>query len=365
MPAFRVGFYESLRSNLAEHGVKLDLIYAPNQRNTFLTTGLDWATPVPMRWIGGKLGWQPALGHCRGKDLVVIQQESKYLLNPVLQLWSKLGGPKVAYWGHGKNFQSTHPDAASERFKAWLARHVDWWFAYNKLSAEAVIATGFPEDRITSVMNAIDTREIRESRARQGNSDLDALRQQLGIESDNVAVYTGGLYKSKRLDFLIEAADHIRERVPDFHLIVIGDGPDAGVIQQAAENRSWLHAPGSKSNQEKVPYWMISKLLLIPGLVGLVVVDSFALGVPLVTTDYPYHSPEIDYLDSGRNGLQVECGEDAAKYAEAVVTLLKDETTRNQLASEAEKDGAHYSLEAMASNFAQGVLQCMKIDAEF
>jgi len=361
MPAFRVGFYEILREKLAAEGVRLDLIYAPNQRNTFVTAEVDWAIRVPILWIGGKIGWQPVLRYCRGRDLVVVQQETKYLVNPVLQLWSKFGGPKVAYWGHGKNFQTSDTTSLEGRVKAWLSRRVDWWFAYNRLSGDAVRDLGFPNKQITEVMNAIDTTLIRKTMAETSPDSLRAHKARLGIESEHVAVYTGGLYKAKRIDFLIDSAVKIREQIADFHLIVIGHGPDAGLVEAAAASHPWIHAVGPKNDREKVPYWMISKLLLIPGLVGLVIVDALALGVPLVTTDYPFHSPEIDYLRSGQNGLLVHCGEDAKAYAHAVCALLKDEPTRLGLAETAKSDGGRYSFEAMATNFAEGVMRCLTL----
>lgn len=361
MPAFRVGFYEILREKLAAEGVRLDLIYAPNQRNTFVTAEVDWAIRVPILWIGGKIGWQPVLRYCRGRDLVVVQQETKYLVNPVLQLWSKFGGPKVAYWGHGKNFQTSDTTSLEGRVKAWLSRRVDWWFAYNRLSGDAVRDLGFSNKQITEVMNAIDTTLIRKTMAETSPDSLRAHKARLGIESEHVAVYTGGLYKAKRIDFLIDSAVKIREQLADFHLIVIGHGPDAGLVEAAAASHPWIHAVGPKNDREKVPYWMISKLLLIPGLVGLVIVDALALGVPLVTTDYPFHSPEIDYLRSGQNGLLVHCGEDAKAYAHAVCALLKDEPTRLGLAETAKSDGGLYSFEAMATNFAEGVMRCLAL----
>jgi glycosyltransferase involved in cell wall biosynthesis len=361
MPAFRVGFYEILREKLAENGIVLDLIYAPNQRNTFLNAEVDWAIQVPLRWIAGRVGWQPVLKHCRGKDLVVVQQEIKYLVNPVLQLWSKLGGPKVAYWGHGRNFQSSSTGSIGDRFKACLSKHVDWWFPYNTRSGDVVRAFGFPAGRITEVMNSIDTTLIRKVRGSTSMEDLARLKDELGITSSKVAVYTGGLYKAKRIEFLIEAALFIRQQIPDFHLIVIGDGRDADLVIKAASAHYWIHPVGAKTDTEKVPYWMLAKLLLIPGLVGLVIVDSFALGVPLITTDYPFHSPEIDYLRDGENGLRVNCGDDAGAYANAVVRLLEDGDELARLAENAEADGGRYSFEAMATNFADGVIRCLPL----
>jgi L-malate glycosyltransferase len=40
--------------------------------------------------------------------------------------------------------------------------------------------------------------------------------------------------------------------------------------------------------------------MLMPGLVGLAVLDAFADGIPRVTTVIEYHSPEIEYLVPGR-----------------------------------------------------------------
>jgi glycosyltransferase involved in cell wall biosynthesis len=358
MPAFRVPFYERLRELLAGRGVELRLVYAPNQRNTFLKGELEWAEPVPIRWIG-PLGWQPVLGLCRGCDLVVIQQETKYAVNPLLQAWSALGGPKVAYWGHGKNFQKAAENGIGGFVKNLLAKRVDWWFAYNDLSAKVVAGLGFPCERITSVGNAVDTAGMRKRLETLDPSEVSALREAHGIRSQNIAVYTGGLYPNKRIGFLLEAAAKIREAIPDFELIIIGGGPQRAKVAEAARQNPWIHDIGPKDDHGKVPFWAMAKLLLMPGLVGLVVVDSFALGVPLVTTDYPFHSPEIDYLRDGENGCVVACGEDSSGYADGVVALLRDPQRITALKEEAIRSSGLHTIEHMAENFANGVMRCL------
>ncbi len=359
MPAFRVPFYERLRELLAGRGVELRLVYAPNQRNTFLKSELEWAKPVPIRWVG-PLGWQPVMNMCRGCDLVIIQQETKYAVNPLLQIWSRFGGPKVAYWGHGKNFQKAEESGFGGFLKEFLAKRVDWWFAYNDLSAKVVANLGYPRERITSVGNAVDTAGMRKRREEIDPSEVAALREALGILSENVAVYTGGLYPNKRIDFLLDAARRIRASVPDFELLVIGDGPERFKIKEAARAETWIHDLGSKNDHDKVPFWSMAKLLLMPGLVGLVVVDSFALGVPLVTTDYPFHSPEIDYLKDGENGCIVPCGDDPNAYADAVVALLRDPQRIAALKEGAIRSSGLHTIENMAASFAEGVIQCLQ-----
>jgi glycosyltransferase involved in cell wall biosynthesis len=360
MPAFRVPFYERLRELLADRGVALRLIFAPNQRNTFLKRELTWAEPVAMKWLG-PIAWQPVLGHCIGESLIIIQQEMKYAANPVLQAWSKIGGPRIAYWGHGRNFQKPPETGAMAAIKRFLSKQVDWWFAYNDLSARVVASYGFPADRITSVGNAVDTTGMKARLCGLEPDEIRQAREAHGISSENIAIYTGGLYPNKRIDFLLEAARRIRARVPDFELIVIGDGPERLKITEAARAETWIHDLGSKNDHDKVPFWAMAKLLLMPGLVGLVVVDSFALGVPLVTTDFPFHSPEIDYLKDGENGCMVKCGEDAAAYAEAVARLLCDPERLERLRAGAISSAAEHTIENMAKNFADGVMRCLKM----
>jgi glycosyltransferase involved in cell wall biosynthesis len=192
-------------------------------------------------------------------------------------------------------------------------------------------------------------------------NELENLKRQLGILSDNIAVYTGGLYSLKRIPFLIESAVRIRKLLPDFHLLVIGDGPERPLVTAAARDCPWIHDLGPKNDTEKVPYWAISKLLLMPGGVGLVVLDSFALGVPMVTTDTHLHGPEIEYLASGVNGLLVPCGDDLGVYAESVVVLLKDEARLAAMREAAIEAAGRHTIEQMAANFADGVMKALAL----
>jgi len=102
----------------------------------------------------------------------------------------------------------------------------------------------------------------------------------------------------------------------------------------------------------------------MPGLVGLVVVDSFALGVPMVTTDYPFHSPEIDYLKNDENGLIVNCGQSAEVYAAAVARLLQDPARLERLRQGALASAPQYTIENMVANFAEGVVRALEAKAE-
>ena len=368
LPQYRKAFFDRLRLRLAASGIRLELIYGqPVQKEQAKqdTVDLPWAHKVEnvhLSLLGRTLIWQPVLGHLRGANLVIVEQASKLLINHLLWATRRLWGFKFALWGHGRNFQGHTAHPLGEGVKKFTSRSVDWWFSYNELSTDVITQDiGFPKSKVTTVQNAIDTKALIYSLDKLTPRDIETVRAKLGIESQNVAIFAGGMYREKRLGFLLKACHLIKKQVPDFEMIFIGSGEDKAIVEQAAAEFAWIHYLGPKFGGEKVLYFALAKLMLIPGLVGLGVLDSFSLGVPLVTTNVDYHSPEIDYLVDGENGRIVQEAEDAGAYAEEVVTLLGDDALRKGLVSNCVKSSQIYTLEAMVERFASGVEAALKI----
>ena len=235
-----------------------------------------------------------------------------------------------------------------------MSRRVWWWWAYNEQSASYVRELGFPDERITRVQNSIDTVSLMAAAATVTPQELASLRRRLGLRGDNVCIFVGGMYEDKRLPFLVAACELVRKELPDFEMIFVGDGPQSGVVSEAAKRHGWIHYVGARFDDERVPYMLLAKLALMP-LVGLGVLDSFALRVPLITTDVPYHGPEVEYLESGVNGLIVACDCGPGEYAAAVVDVLRDTKLRETLRRGCERSSSLYTVEAMVDNFAAGI----------
>ena len=104
-------------------------------------------------------------------------------------------------------------------------------------------------------------------------------------------------------------------------MLFLGTGTDAPIVKQFAESRPWVHYVGPRYGIERVPYFLLSDAFLMPGLVGLAVLDCFALGTPLLTTKFPYHSPEIEYLEPGVDGIVSENSLEA--YVSAVCQQIE------------------------------------------
>lgn len=358
---YRVPLFVALRTALSERGIHLRLLVGrgmPDEETKNDAGELTWAEPIPTRYLaGGRLCWQPVRRHVEGVDLLIVTQENKLLHNHLLMLKNRRY--RLAFWGHGANLQSDNPNGLKERFKRWTTNRVDWWFAYTQMSADLVRAAGFSQARITVLNNTVDTTELLGQRQSITPEETATLRQSFGFDSGPVGVYVGSLYTDKRLDFLFDAAAAIRERVPDFQLLIVGDGPQRDKVLAWCSGHSWAHWAGAQFGRDKAAHMAVGQIQLNPGLVGLGILDSFVCGVPMLTTDCGIHSPEIAYLENGLNGLMTP--NDLQSYVNACVRLLRDPLALDSLRNGCEASAREYTVENMALRFADGIVRCLDV----
>lgn len=357
---YREPLFSVLRDKLAARGIQLELLVGhgtPAEEKKHDVGDLAWAQSIPTHyWLGGRLCWQPMGTHLDGVDLLIVTQENKLLQNHLLML--KPRRFKLAFWGHGANLQSDNPRGLKERFKRWTTNRVDWWFAYTQMSAGLVKAAGFPETRITVLNNAVDTAELLAQRQSVTPEEAQALRESLGFGAGPVGVYVGSLYADKRLDFLFDAAEAIRTQVPDFQLLIVGEGPERDKVQTWCATHPWARWVGAQFGRDKAAHMAVAQITLNPGLVGLGILDGFVCGVPMLTTDCGLHSPEIAYVENGVNGVMT--ADDLDAYVGAGVRLLRDAQELDRLRAGCASAAREYTVENMAQRFADGIVRCLE-----
>ncbi len=364
VPHYRVAFFSGLHRALRERGHELRVVFGdarPGTVPTSVEVSEPWAHRIRNRYLAfstHELVWQPAWAATRDASLVVVEQANRMVLNHLLGLARVARkNPRVAMWGHGRNFQATAREGISERIKRVLATRADWWFAYTELSAAVFEELGVPRDRITVVDNAIDLDELSDAIAR-ARPDRDVIRRGLGIgASDRVGLFVGGLHAGKRIDFLVDAAVEIRTRVPDFHLLVVGDGPGRDVVEAAARQHPWIHWTGEVVGAARACYLAIGDVMLMPAHVGLVVLDSFVAETPLLTTDADNHSPEVAYLNHGVSSMRSLYTVDA--YASMVARVLGEPGLLETLRAGCRRSAVRYGVANMVERFADGIEHCL------
>ncbi len=364
-PHYRVPFFCGLRERLGRHGVALRLLYGVS--DTYGAdiradlTDLPWAEPF-MPWIlpfrSATLEpviWHPILRRVLGADLIVAEAASRYLINYLLYAMHALGGPRLAFWGHGWNHFLDNPDTTAERLKHWLGRRADWYFAYTSEVKQGLIERGYAPARITDVQNAVAAPPP----CQIGADRKAAIRKDWGIGPDDpVALYCGRMYGAKRLEFLLDAAAAARRDLPRFHLAVVGGGPDQAMVEEAARERSYVRFAGASFGKRKHELFAISRLLALPGRIGLGIVDAFHHGVPPVATRLSHHGPELCYLRDGQNGLLSD--DDVASFARAMVRLATDDGLHARLVAGCAEAARTITMEEMVRRFADGVVAALE-----
>ena len=365
MTEYRVPLFEALRQRLAKNGVALQVIYGTPSAAEALrgdAGSLSWGVEIPCRYLlpeAFHITWQnipPQL--IEKQDMVIIPHENMQMMNYLLLFKRHLLKKMIlAFWGHGANFQPRAHNYISEKIRGWTARQADWFFAYTPLSVNKVISTGFPAQRITCLNNSIDTTSFKIWQADITAGEQQVLLRALGFQGKKLGIFLGGLYQDKRLDFLFAAANELRRRIPDFELLIIGDGPQRDLVRKYVSSRPWCHWSGARHGRDKVLYGSLGQIMLNPGLVGLNILDSFCLGIPLITTDCHIHSPEIAYLESGRNGVMTI--NKLTPYVDAAEQLLTEPVLRKELSRNCSIDANRYSLDNMVKNFCSGITQAL------
>lgn len=361
LPQYRIPFFSGLKDRLGKSGISLRLVYGQEFPGTVPRTVAcdeEWCQRITNRYIrlaGLELVWQPCLAQFEGSDLIIVEQANRLLVN--YSLIRKRKQRKVAYFGHGRNMQAGSDRSFRERGKRFLLGKADWWFAYTGMTADIVAGAGFPRDRITVVGNTIDTTAFSRELAAVSAHDREALKARLGLKGSNIVLFCGGMNGGKRLGFVLEACLALRGRLADFAAIFIGDGPELPLVEDAARRYPWIRCIGPLFAGARAPYFRLGKALLLPGSVGLAIIDGFVAQVPLITTDMPGHGPEIGYLENGVNGIMTR--DDLGTYVEAIASLLASESLQGRLMEGCRRSAEKQTMENMIGNFAAGVEQCL------
>jgi glycosyltransferase involved in cell wall biosynthesis len=363
MKQYRKPFFTQLNENLKHQNIELKVCYGtPWAEEAKRNDNIDLKPPLGVKikstFLFKKILIIPTIRPWIKADLIIIEHANKNLLNYFFHLLHFFRIKNIAYWGHGLNRQANN-NSFGEKFKKINLHWAGHWFAYTPSTKNYLENQGVSGKKITTVFNSIDTKQLINDIESITYQEIEEKLETLSWSTDsNISIFCGSLHNDKRLDILMEASDLIHSKVSSFKLIIVGNGPLSEEIRRYANQRSWVFFAGSTFGVKKALYLKMSKIWLNPGLVGLGIIDAFCAGLPLVTTNLPIHSPEIDYLVHNKNGLIVSyCPK---KYAQAVIDLLANNDRLDQMAMCSFQSAKTYSIENMALNFTGGVLECLK-----
>ena len=207
---------------------------------------------------------------------------------------------------------------------------------------------GIRPSRIEMIHNGVDIEKFSKDYSR---GEIDAIKRLIGLKDGPVIGTMGRLSSVKGQRFLVEAMKHIASRNERAQCMIVGAGPEEGVLKEFARSlglEGRVKFTGSV-HKEVAPYLACMDVFVLPSIkegLGLALLEAMASGRPCVASDV---GGITDIIKDGASGMIVPVANGVA-IADAVLKLLGDGSLSSRLAQEGRRSVKEkFSLDDMAA----------------
>lgn len=360
---YRVDFHRKVRSELAGCGIDYSVVYSPPvgeaaRKKDTVELNDETFSPIPsikIKLFGKNIFFQK-LPIFQKIDMLILTQSNSYVCNYLVQLFRKLLPFKVVQAGHGKNYQSTGKKWYDHVKKYFLTKS-DGWLTYTEGTKKYLQLNGVPDDSVFSFNNTINEVELIEN-LEKASRHRHQFRTLFNLpENAKICVFIGGIYKEKLPEFMVDIITQVTSN-SEIYFLIAGSGTHADIMVNCAENNKYVHYLDVATGFKKAQILDIADLIFMPGLIGLITIDSFYSGVPIITMEQPFHSPEFDYLNE-RNSVILNKSISSEQFAIELISLLHDRERMDVLRHGAYESRVHYTQDNMVKNFCNGVMSLL------
>jgi glycosyltransferase involved in cell wall biosynthesis len=179
---------------------------------------------------------------------------------------------------------------------------------------------GIDESKINIIPPPIDFKELLSKKKPEFKIDFDYL------------LFVGRLDRRKNIEVLLKAFAQVSKKFKELKLVILGDGPERVNLENLSRCLGVADKvvfTGFVDDEAKRDYLMQAKLFTLSSTqegFGIVLVESLALGVPVVSTDC---GGPADIIENGKTGYLTKIG-DHKKFAEKIEHLLSEDETRKK-----------------------------------
>ena len=191
-----------------------------------------------------------------------------------------------------------------------IADHI---ICYTDIEKENIEKLGIDPNKITVIHNGVDITLFA-----PGDSEKNTYNKQI--------LWVGRYVPGKGVEYLIEAFSQIRNKIPDAHLVLVGEGPGKNSVEEQLcelQIRSSVTLIDTIDNSELPKMYNQSDVFVLPSImegVPRTLLEAMACGVPVVTTNL---SHLVDIVNGA--GLVVP-SKNSQLLTDAILTILDDES---------------------------------------
>jgi glycosyltransferase involved in cell wall biosynthesis len=179
---------------------------------------------------------------------------------------------------------------------------------------------GVPSSRIALLPNGVDLKLI--SEIKPAGQDLS------GSSGGKIydIIFAGRLIKEKNVDVLIKAVSLLKKDFPEICCCVVGDGPERKFLEKLTielDVQKNVKFEGFQEYRALIGKIKASRVLVLPSSregFGMVVIEAFACGVPVVTVREKHNAAQ-GLVEDGVDGFVVRL--DEKEIAESVNKILQ------------------------------------------
>jgi len=210
--------------------------------------------------------------------------------------------------------------------------------AVSKWTKAKMETIGIKTKNICVIPNGIDLEQIQRIKPSSEQSDI---------------VFAGRLIKEKNVDLLLRVVSILKNSTSDIRCIIMGDGPEKERLLHLTEElrlEDNILFTGFIEYDELIGNIKASRVLVLPSKregFGIVAIESFACGKPVVTVNSKDNAAQEIVVDSV-NGFVVDA--EAEKLARIMEKVLDDKVLYGNLVENATREAKKYGWEIIVAH---------------
>ncbi len=273
----------------------------------------------PSAWIRRLATWQPKILHAHfGPDGLAAMGLAKRLKVPLVVTFHGFDATVVDPERMGSSRTRRRARVYLKKLHE-LFSYAEGIIAVSQFIRECLIGLGCPPTKVLVIPLGIDCDEF--------TPDLPT--------SDPRVLFIGRLMEKKGCAHLLRAMKQVQTHMPSAELVIVGDGPLRGSLEQQAYDDQVRVTFCGRQTPVQVREWLIrSQLVAVPSITaangdaeGLptVVMEALAMGIPVVGSK---HAGIPEAVRHGETGLLSSEGDESG-LAENLLQLLGDHSRRH------------------------------------
>jgi len=329
IPTYRSDFYEKVFAN-KDHEVTVfcqDTIPGSNVKSIHETFKGNFCLVkyyAPFNNESLVFHFLPIIKLWRDYDVLVIDGNIRNVTQALLSSVFRLFGKKIVLWS---NVQTFNGNRTLQKIR------LNWWrifsnfLMYTEKDAQLLKELGFTNKNIISINNGLNQDFIENIIQKCDSEFLSNFKEKHQIKSNAIVISSGRVNKVNNHILALESIKKVKETIPDILWIVIGDGSEMESLKKAIVeydlSENVLLLGEVYDEEQKAPWFLISKLFVHPGPIGLSIFNAFGYSLPVITHDNENnHGPEFYLFEENKTGFLFK-EEDSDDLAKKILLALE------------------------------------------